>query len=50
MRDAGARRLLVPPLPPNLGEEFVTANPSNWFNSCVARYYGVESIVAVGPT
>jgi hypothetical protein len=50
MRDAGATRLLVPPLPPNLGEEFVTANPTHWFNSCVARYYRVDSIVAVGPS
>jgi hypothetical protein len=50
LRDAGATRLLVPPLPPNLGEEFVTANPTYWFNSCVARYYRVDSIVAVGPS
>jgi Family of unknown function (DUF6056) len=50
MRDAGVRRLVVPPLPPNLGEEFVTSSPTYWFNSCVARYYGVDSIVAVGPT
>jgi hypothetical protein len=50
MRDAGATRLLVPPLPPNLGEEFVTANPTYWFNSCVARYYRVDSIVAIGPS
>jgi hypothetical protein len=49
-RDAGARRLVVPPLPPNLGEEFVTSNPTHWFNSCVARYYGVDSIVAIGPS
>jgi Family of unknown function (DUF6056) len=50
LRDAGATRLLVPPLPPNLGEQFVTANPTYWFNSCVARYYRVDSIVAVGPS
>jgi hypothetical protein len=50
MREAGARRLMVAPLPTNLGEEFVTANPTYWFNSCVARYYGVDSIVAVGPS
>lgn len=50
MRDAGDTRLVVPPLPPNLGEQFVTSNPTYWFNSCVARYYGVDSIVAVGPS
>jgi Family of unknown function (DUF6056) len=43
-RDAGQTDLTVPPLPPNLGEDFVTADRQNWFNTCVARYYGVRSI------
>jgi hypothetical protein len=47
-RQAGTRELDVPPLPPNLGESFVTADASNWFNRCVARYYDLESIAARG--
>jgi hypothetical protein len=43
-RDAGQTDLLVPALPTNLGEDFVTANRGDWFNMCVARYYGVGSI------
>jgi hypothetical protein len=43
-RDAGQSDLTVPPLPPNFGEDFVTADRQNWFNTCVARYYGVRSI------
>ena len=43
-RDAGQLDLTVPPLPPNFGEGFVTADRQNWFNVCVARYYGLRSI------
>jgi len=43
-RDAGQTDLTVPPLPPNFGQDFVTADRQNWFNTCVARYYGVRSI------
>jgi hypothetical protein len=43
-RDAGQTDLTVAPLPPNLGENFVTSDRSDWFNMCVARYYGVHSI------
>jgi hypothetical protein len=43
-RDAGLADLTVPPLPPNLGEGFVGTDRDNWFNQCVARYYGVRSI------
>jgi Family of unknown function (DUF6056) len=43
-RDAGQVDLTVPPLPPNFGEEFVTGDRQNWFNNCVARYYGVHSV------
>jgi hypothetical protein len=45
-RDAGASDLSVPPLPSYLGEDFVTPERDNWFNLCVARYYGVQSIAA----
>jgi hypothetical protein len=45
-RDAGARDLIVPPLPRNLGEQFVTTDPSHFFNVCVARYYGLDTIAA----
>jgi hypothetical protein len=40
--------LRVPPLPPNFGENFVSSNPDDWFNACVARYYGVRSIATQG--
>jgi len=43
-RDAGQSDVLVPPLPAYLGEDFVTPDRNNWFNVCVARYYGVRSI------
>lgn len=43
-RDAGAVDISVPPLPPYLGENFVTPDRADWFNRCVARYYGVRSI------
>jgi len=45
-RDAGLADLSVPPLPPYLGENFVTDDRDDWFNRCVARYYGVRSIAA----
>jgi hypothetical protein len=45
-RDAGLADLSVPPLPPYLGENFVTGDREDWFNRCVARYYGVRSIAA----
>jgi Family of unknown function (DUF6056) len=47
-RDAGETNLIVPPLPPNLGEDFVTADRNNWFNQCVARYYDLTSIAIPG--
>jgi hypothetical protein len=43
-RDAGQADLTVPPLPANFGEDFVTADRQHWFNTCVARYYGLRSI------
>jgi Family of unknown function (DUF6056) len=43
-RDAGQTDLTAGPLPPNFGEEFITADRQHWFNICVARYYGVRSI------
>lgn len=49
-RDSGQRELVVPPLPPNLGEDFVTADPKHFLNVCVARYYGVDTIAASAPT
>jgi hypothetical protein len=42
----GARNLVVPPLPRNFGEGFVTPDPEHFFNRCVARYYGLETIAA----
>jgi hypothetical protein len=49
IRNAGQPDVTVPPLPRNLGEDFVTADRDNWFNVCVARYYGVRSIAASTP-
>ena len=43
-RDAGQLDITVPPRPRYLGEEFVSSDRTNWFNVCVARYYGVRSI------
>jgi hypothetical protein len=43
-RDAGQADVSVPPLPAYLGENFVTGDRDDWFNRCVARYYGVRSI------
>src|SRR5579859_3563152 len=45
-RDAGVADLSVPPLPVYLGENFVSGDREDWFNRCVARYYGVRSIAA----
>jgi hypothetical protein len=45
-RDAGDLDPTVQSLPGNLGEEFVGADRDNWFNLCVARYYGLRSIAA----
>jgi hypothetical protein len=47
-RDAGQLDVTVARLPRYLGEEFVSADRGNWFNVCVARYYGVRSIAAPG--
>jgi hypothetical protein len=43
-RDAGDLDVTVQGLPTNLGEDYVTADRDNWFNLCVARYYGLSSI------
>jgi hypothetical protein len=45
-RDAGQQHVVVAPLPRYLGEDFVTSDPQDWFNVCVARYYGVQTIAA----
>jgi hypothetical protein len=45
-RDAGVTDLSVPSLPAYLGENFVTDDREDWFNRCVARFYGVRSIAA----
>jgi Na+/phosphate symporter len=45
-RDAGQADVVVQPLPRYLGEDFVTPDRDNWFNVCVARYYGLRSIAA----
>jgi hypothetical protein len=29
--------------------DFVAADPAEWLNECVARYYGVRSIAARDP-
>jgi hypothetical protein len=36
----------VRPLPRYFGETFVSVDKSDWFNACVARYYGLDSIAA----
>ena len=43
-RDAGQTDVTVAPRPRYLGEDFVSGDRDNWFNTCVARYYGVRSI------
>jgi hypothetical protein len=45
-RDSGQSDVLVPELPRYMGENFVTTNPQDWFNVCVARYYNLRSIAA----
>jgi hypothetical protein len=45
-RDAGQLDVTVAPRPRYLGEDFVSTDRTNWFNVCVARYYGVRSIAA----
>ena len=45
-RDAGEADLTVAPLPQFLGEDFVGSNRRDWFNMCVARYYGVRTIAS----
>jgi hypothetical protein len=45
-RDSGQADVTVQPLPAYLGEDFVTPDSDNWFNLCVARYYGLQSIAA----
>jgi hypothetical protein len=45
-RDSGQADVTVLPLPAYLGEDFLTPEPDNWFNLCVARYYGLQSIAA----
>jgi hypothetical protein len=47
-RDAGETDLTVPPLPTNLGENFVSSDRQDWFNLCVARYYEIDSIATPG--
>lgn len=45
----GATQVTVPALAltGNIGGfDFVGANPQDWFNQCVARYYGVDSVAA----
>jgi hypothetical protein len=49
-RDAGQADITVPAMPVFLGEKFVTTDRQNWFNVCVARYYGVRSIATASET
>lgn len=42
----GATTVVVPPLPRYLNQDFIGPDPSDWFNQCVARYYGVPSLAA----
>lgn len=44
---AGATRVFAPQLPRALGQSFVMSTDANyWFNQCVARYYGLQSVTA----
>jgi hypothetical protein len=43
-RQRGIQAVSVPPLPPVHNLEFVGPDRSDWFNQCVAGYYGVGSI------
>jgi hypothetical protein len=45
-RAAGQLDVQVPTLPRYLGENFVSTDPADWFNGCVARYYDLHSIAA----
>jgi hypothetical protein len=45
-RAQGQTDVLVRTLPRYLGENFVTTDPRDWFNVCVARYYGLRTIAA----
>jgi hypothetical protein len=49
---AGLQDVIVEPLPPTgtvRGMDFVSPNPTDWLNECVARYYGIRSIAARAP-
>jgi hypothetical protein len=48
-RAGGQQDVVVPPLPAQgsiKGMDFVSQDPSDWLNVCVARYYGLRSIAA----
>ncbi len=45
-RDAGATDLTVEPLPRYMGERWVGPDRRDWFNACVARYYGLATIAS----
>jgi hypothetical protein len=48
-RARGLQDVVVDPLAPTgtvRGMDFVGANPSDWLNECVARYYGIRTIAA----
>lgn len=49
-RQAGARDVTVAPLPVALNEPFVGPDRTDWFNVCVARYFGVRTIAAPSQT
>jgi hypothetical protein len=49
-RDAGQADVVIAPLPRHLGERFVNSDPKDWFNVCVARYYGLRTIAATADT
>jgi hypothetical protein len=40
---------VVAPLPPRWGWAFVGTRPGGFPNGCVARYYGLQQVVASGP-
>ena len=48
-RDAGQTDVTVLPVPAYLGENFVGPDRTDYFNVCVARFYGVRSIAAEAP-
>lgn len=45
-RAAGATNLVVAQLPRALGQDYLSTSSRYWFNGCVARYYGLQSIAA----